>query len=117
MNSTSNTRSQDAVATRDSEDGKLDFDGSFSPLVMARFARYMQEHKGSTNRSCGDWKAGMSRKRYFRSLWRHHMDVALLLYGHVKDATQDDLEEALLGVMFNAQGMLYEVLIGREVQD
>jgi hypothetical protein len=32
-------------ATRDSEEGKFDYEGFYSPLVIKRFSQYMNKHR------------------------------------------------------------------------
>ena len=95
-------------ATRDTEEGKLDYSGFLSPAVLERFAQYMNKHRvrgdGSV-REANDWKKGMPDDVYLKSLLRHTMDVwkAILEEG----TPNEDIEEALCAVIFNAQGILH----------
>ena len=101
-------RQFDSGATRDTEEGKLDYSGFLSPVVLERFAQYMHKHRvrgdGSV-RDADDWKKGMPDDVYLKSLLRHVMDVwkAILEEG----TPNEDIEEALCAVIFNAQGILH----------
>jgi hypothetical protein len=55
----------------------------------------------------------MPRKVYAKSLVRHALDVRLHQRGLGKRA-REPLDEALCAIIFNASGLLYEVLLGRE---
>lgn len=97
-------------ATRDSDSTKPDFDGYLSPLVLERFAEYMTLHRklpDGTTRESSNWKKGIPRDAYMKSMWRHFMDVYTSHHGGVG---REDLETALCAMLFNAQGYLHEVL-------
>jgi len=103
-------------ATRDTEDGKLDFEGFLSPSVLIRFAEYMQHHRIQSDgnlRDSDNWQKGIPRSAYMKSMWRHFMDVWTLHRGGTP-ASGTDLEEALCAMLFNVQGMLFEVLRDRD---
>jgi len=108
-------RKFDTGATRDVEDGKLDYEGFLSPLVLARFANYMHKHriqKDGSLRDSDNWQKGIPRDAYMKSMWRHFMDVWLdhRVYGQVD---QVGMEDELCAVLFNVQGYLHELLVGR----
>jgi len=98
-------------ATRDSDNDKLDFDGFLSPQVIKRYAIYMNKHKLQTNgelRDSDNWKKRIPISQYMKSLWRHFFDVwSLHTEGNIKT---EIAEEALCAVIFNASGMLHEIL-------
>ena len=99
-------------ATRDSDAGKLDYEGFLSPLVIQRFGKYMDKHRVQSNgtvRGPDNWQKGIPLKEYIKSLIRHARDAWALHRGWSGDATQD-IEEALCGVFFNTQGYLHEHL-------
>lgn len=103
-------------ATRNSDAGKLDFDGFLSPLVLERYAQYMNSCRRMENgslRESDNWTKGIPRRQYFKSLLRHTMDVWLILRGWSERAVVKDLETALCAVSFNTMGLLHEVLLGR----
>jgi len=116
---TGTQRSFATGATRDTEVGKLDFEGFFSPLVLERFAEYMDRHrlqKDGTIRDSDNWQQGMPRHVYMKSAWRHFRCWWTRHRGWpVRDTHSVSLEDDLCAVLFNVQGYLHEVLIGREV--
>lgn len=104
-------------ATRDSEEGKLDFEGFLSPVVLARFAEYMHKHRLQADgnlRSSDNWQKGIPKTAYMKSMWRHFMDVWRLhraaLESPLTPVGAAVLEEALCAMLFNVQGYLFEVL-------
>lgn len=102
-------------ATRDTDAGKLDYEGFLSPLVLKRYAEYMHKNRvqaDGTLRDSDNWQKGIPIAQYMKSMWRHMMDVWSIHRG-VKEA---DIEEALCAVMFNAMGMLFEVIKTKEAK-
>jgi hypothetical protein len=100
-------------ATRDTDDGKLDYEAFLSPDVLIRFAAYMHEHRRQKDgelRSGDNWQKGMPRDAYMKSMFRHFMDV---WWYHRHDPDCEALVEALCAVLFNVQGYLFEILNGR----
>lgn len=105
-------------ATRDTAQGKPDYAGYLSPLVVQRFGQYMLQHQtqsDGTQRASDNWKRGIPRKEYFSSLLRHFLDV-WLLHEEYPAATKN-LEDALCALFFNVQGYLHETLLNREEKD
>lgn len=103
-------------ATRDIDDHKPEFGGYLSPIVLRRFGAYMLKHQNTAagRRGSDNWKAGMPRRVYLESLLRHTMDV----WEGVTDdhiGVKPDIEEALCAVIFNAQGLLREILKNRNL--
>ncbi|HVI55470.1 MAG TPA: hypothetical protein VM621_10515 [Luteibacter sp.] len=97
-------------ATRDTDAGKLDFDGFLSPLVLRQYADYMHAHRklpDGSLRASDNWTLGIARDVYMKSLWRHFFAVWEESKGI---ETPDGLVENLCAVLFNASGMLHEVL-------
>ena len=110
-------------ATRDTDEGKLDYEGFLSPLVLRRFAQYMHKHRrqsDGTLRDGDNWQRGMTRKRYRQSLLRHVMELWLVERGasQVPASERDpqDEDEILCAILFNVQGLLLERLLGRDLQ-
>ncbi len=104
-------------ATRDTEVGKLDYEGFLSPLVLHRYAEYMNVHrkqKDGTLRDSDNWTKGIPQNVYMKSLVRHVMDLWLIRRGH-KTIAREPIEETLAAIMFNVMGLLHEVLLGRDV--
>ena len=97
-------------ATRDEDLTKLDYEGFISPIVLQRYAQYMQKHriqKDKKIRASDNWQLGIPADAYVKSLIRHTMDVWLEHRGY---DSRDGIEDALCGVMFNAMGYLFELL-------
>lgn len=97
-------------AVRDSKDHKLDYEGFLSPLVLEAFARYMHKSRFMESgdfRDSDNWQKGIPLDSYIKSNLRHTMDWWKEHRGY---KTKEGLLLALLGVMFNVQGYLLEVL-------
>ncbi len=109
-------RTFDTGATRDQEDNKFDYEGFLSPLALTRFAAYMHKNRvqsdGST-RASDNWQKGIPLSSYMKSLWRHLMTV-WCHHRKVPAADCEGMEEALCGVIFNAQGYLHEIMKAKE---
>lgn len=102
-------RTFDTGATRDTEHGKLDYEGFLSPLVLKRFAEYMHDHrtqKDGTLRDSDNWQKGIPRDAYMKSGWRHFMDW----WAAHRGVGEVDPETALCALIFNAMGYLHELL-------
>lgn len=98
-------------ATRDTATNKLDFEGFLSPLVLRRFAEYMNKNRVQSDGSLRDsdnWQKGIPEDVYMKSMWRHFMSV---WEGH--RGISDNQIEDLCALMFNVQGMLHELLVDR----
>ena len=103
-------RTFDTGATRDTDTGKLDYEGFLSPLVLERYARYMHQNRVQADGSLRDsdnWQKGIPLEAYMKSGWRHFFDWWKEHRGH---DTPDGLEDALCALLFNTQGYLHEVL-------
>lgn len=114
----SEIRTFDTGATRDTDTGKHDPEGFLSPLVIARFNKYMHKHREQADgsvRSSDNWQKGIPLEAYMKSGWRHFLDLWHLHRGY-PGPTGNDLEETLCAVMFNAMGYLHAVLKTGQVQ-
>jgi len=103
-------------ATRDTDEGKLDFEGFLSPIVIERFAEYMHKHRKQSDgklRDSDNWQKGIPIKEYMKSLFRHFMDIWKEYRGY---KSRDGIEEALCANMFNSMGYLYEILKEKKCQ-
>ncbi len=109
-------RQFDTGATRDTDLNKLDYEGFLSPLVIKRYAEYLNKHRTQADgniRDSDNWQQGIPLKVYMKSLWRHFMDMwswhrrtGLYILGD----GNEDREEAICAVIFNASGYLHELL-------
>lgn len=104
-------------ATRDGEDGKYDYEGALSPLVIERFGEYMYSHSfqaDGSRRTSDNWQKGIPLTSYMKSMFRHLFDVWKLHRGHAvidrKTNKVVTMEDALCAVFFNVQGYLHEIL-------
>jgi len=122
-------------ATRDTDEDKLDYEGYFSPLVLERFAQYMQKNQTQSDgkqRTSDNWQKGIPKAAYMKSAWRHfiewwklyrrppyvppelELDSPLVLpeLDQMESLHRLQLEEALCALLFNVQGYLHELLKG-----
>jgi hypothetical protein len=107
-------RTFDTGATRDTDAGKLDYEGFLSPLALERFAEYMNKNRVQSDGSIRDsdnWQKGIPLTAYMKSMWRHFFKV---WRGH-RDG--HDVTEELCALFFNVQGYLHESLKARESGD
>jgi len=97
-------------ATRDTSDGKLDFEGFNSPIVEKEFAKYMHKHRIQTDgtlRDSDNWQKGIPKNVYAKSLADHWIDFWL---EHRGFESRDGIIDALCGLRFNVNGYLFELL-------
>jgi len=106
-------------ATRDSEDGKFDYEGFLSPVVLKRFAQYMHKHRVQRDGSLRDsdnWQKGLPMSVYMKSAWRHFMDWWSMHRRGCIEIELDDYEDILCAMMFNVMGYLHELIMLRRGQ-
>jgi hypothetical protein len=107
-------RQFDTGASRDSDDDKYDFEAFFSPKVLDRRARYMHVHRRQADGSLRDgdnWQKGIPLSAYMKSMFRHFVEV----WRRWRNGdTSEAMEDALCAIMFNAEGMLHEILKPKE---
>lgn len=97
-------------ANRDVDTGKFDYEAFISPLVEERYAAYMHQNrflKDGTMRDGDNWQKGIPIPVYRKSLERHVKQVKKVSRGW---ASHDTIEADLCAVIFNASGMLHELL-------
>lgn len=102
-------------ANRDTDEGKLDYDGFLSPYALEAYAEYMHKNRflsDGTYRDSDNWTKGIPQDVYRKSLLRHalsawkwhrHPDAPSHLGAGAR------LADALCGVIFNAMGLLHEL--------
>jgi len=121
-----NIRTFNTGATRNSEEGKLDYEGFLSPLVIERFGEYMHEHRKQEDGSLRDsdnWQKGIPFTAYMKSAWRHFhcwwklhrrlQDLKARGFTDIEVSAAKQLEDAICALIFNAQGYLHEQLKSR----
>jgi hypothetical protein len=113
------TRAFETGATRDTDEGKLDFEGFLSPLVIERYAEHMhvaRKMPDGTMRNSDNWQLGIPLTVYMKSMWRHFFAVWKLHRGlKVTEVVRGetivkDIETELCALRFNVDGMLHEIL-------
>ena len=106
-------RTFDSGATRDTEEGKLDFVGFLSPWVLECFAKYMYECRYQTDgtlRSSSNWRKGIPKDVYLSSMARHFMNVWKGAQANEVGEVWEDPERDLCALLFNVMGLLHEHL-------
>jgi len=96
-------------ALRDTEKNKIDYEGHISPIVLQAFGEYMNKHrtmKDGSTRGSDNWQKGQPKDVYMKSATRHFMDLWLEHRGY---KSRDGLEDALMGLLFNTMGYIYEI--------
>jgi hypothetical protein len=103
-------RQFDTGATRDTDAGKIDFDGFLSPYALKAFGEYMDRHRHHADgkvRDSDNWQRGIPLDAYMKSMWRHFFDV---WSEHRGVSTLAGLKENLCALKFNVDGMLHELV-------
>lgn len=91
---------------------KLEYTRFFDARVNKRVAEYMHKHRTQADgsvREPDNWKKGIDRGSYVASLARHEKDMELWEQGYPEEMTET-IEDSLCALMFNAHGLLYEIL-------
>lgn len=113
-------RGFDTGATRDTAEGKLAYNGFYSPFVMRQFARFMNMNRLQSDgklRDANNWQKGIPMDVYRESLSRHYQEFWVEV--EKRDSMGDvpnprgsdvDLMAAACGMMFNIQGYVLEWL-------
>lgn len=115
-------RTFDGGATRDSDESKPDYEGYLSPLVIVRFGEYMTKHRRRSDgklRDSDNWQRGIPLAQYLKSLFRHFVDLWSMHreaepFDYNDDDGDDEIEEALCAIIFNASGYLHEYVKARK---
>jgi hypothetical protein len=115
MSESGKSRYFDSGATRDTDEGKLDYEGFLSPNALTRYATYMHSHRKQSDgkmRDSDNWQKGIPLTAYFKSLWRHVVEAWTL---HRSGLTPgggrygEEMKEVLCAIIFNAFGYLHEI--------
>ena len=110
-------REFESGATRDTDEGKLDYEGFLSPLVLKRYAQYMHKHRKQADgklRDSDNWQKGFGDKHLdvcIKSLWRHFLD---LWKEHRGLKSREGLDDAIGGILFNLMAYYHKILTDRE---
>src|SRR5216684_4328588 len=102
-------RTFETGATRDTDQGKHDYEGFLSPLVLEAYAVYMTYNRrlpdGSV-RNSDNWQKGIPLDVYMKSGWRHFFGWWRRHRGHL---ASEPLIWCLCGLLFNVMGYLHEI--------
>lgn len=107
-------------ATRDTDEGKHDYEGFLSPLVIQRFGEYMTKHRKQSDGSLRDsdnWQKHFGKDHFnvcIKSLWRHLMDLWLFHRGY---NGRENIEDALMAILFNTMAYADKLLKDRKYGD
>ena len=104
-------------AARDTDKGKLDYEGFLAAITKKRFAEYMHKNRNVGQceqfpngfRPSDNWQLGLDPKETLKSLIRHVEDVHLIIDGWPEEA-RESLQDALCAIIFNAQALLLDDL-------
>jgi hypothetical protein len=108
-------RGFDTGATRDTGEGKLDYFGFLSPVVLKQFAKFMNMNRLQSDgqlRDSDNWQKGIPIPVYFSSENRHHMEFFEMARAYADLDRNDKIEfvGSACGLMFNVMGFLHEFL-------
>lgn len=106
-------RTFESGATRDSDKGKLDYEGFLSPLALRQFAEYMNRNRVQSDgslRASDNWQKGIPLDAYMKSMFRHFMEVWEIHRG----VRSGPVGPALCALLFNVQGYLHETIKSQE---
>lgn len=102
----------DTGATRSPLGDKLQYEGYLNPLVLKRYAEYMQKHQtqsDGTRRSADNWQKNIDIESLCDSKVRHDMDSWLYFRGYSSEASEE-IEDTLCACIFNTMAILKQVL-------
>ena len=105
-------------STRDTDEGKFDYEAFNAPIVERTYASYMHDNRKQVDgviRDGDNWQKGMPRSQYMKSLVRHVFDLWYLWRQSPSDTSA--FTTLLCAIRFNVNGLLYEILLGREVPE
>ena len=106
-------RTFDTGATRNSDEGKLDYEACLSPLVLKAYAEYKRKHRlkpDGTVRKDDNWQKGIPLDSYMKSMWRHFHDVWMIHRGWYPASCDTNMHDALCAIIFNASGYLHRLI-------
>ena len=105
-------RTFETGATRDTDHGKLDYEGFLSPVVLTRYAEYLNKHRIQSDgklRDSDNWQKLFGEKHEqvcMKSAWRHFMAVWKCHRGYKCD---ESIEDSICAVIFNMMAYLYKI--------
>jgi len=109
-------RSFESGATRDTADGKLDYEGFLHPWVLEWYAEYMDRNREQSDgsiRPSDNWQKGIPRDVYIKSMFRHFMEIWRIHrteHTGAFDVNRPARNDALSALMFNVMGYMFEIV-------
>jgi len=103
-------RTFDTGATRNDDEERIDPEAALSPLVLEAYCTFIAKHRLQPSgelRSDDNWQKGIPLTSYMKSLCRHLLEAWKAHRGY---KTKESLKDSLFAIMFNAQGMLHDIL-------
>ena len=107
-------------ATRNDNEGKHDYEGFLSPVVIEAYGKYMHSHRKQADgklRDSDNWQKLFGENHFdvcIKSLFRHFIDLWFLHRGYKrfddKDGHEIDKEEVLMAIIFNSMAYAYKLL-------
>ncbi len=102
-------------ASRNSDEGKLEYDGFNSAVVDLYYAKYMHGHRfleDGSLRDSDNWQNGFPLEVIHKSLARHYKDYHLTTTGYtvMENDKEHDIKDILCGIIFNAKAHLHELV-------
>jgi hypothetical protein len=104
-------------ATRNSDEGKNDYDGFLSFLVIQEFGNYMNKHRVQADgklRDSDNWQKGFGERHYdvcMKSAFRHFLDFWAIHRGYKRydsiDGHEITLTEAGCAILFNIMAYMH----------
>lgn len=97
-------------AVRDTDEGKMDYEGFLSVLSLEAYAAYMDVNTvmaDGTRRNSDNWQKGIPIETYRKSWFRHMFDAWKQWRGLGSDTDEGELG-ALCGSLFNNFGIIHE---------
>lgn len=104
-------------ATRDNNEGKYDYEGFLSVLVLEAYAKYMHKNRLQADgklRASDNWQKGFGEDHLsvcLKSLYRHFVD---LWKEHREYKSRDGIDDAIGGLLFNAMAYYHKILVDRK---
>jgi len=100
-------------AKRDTDEGKVNYIKSFSPLVLQAYGEFMLKHNSQRDgekREEDNWKKGFGTQSFMESKMRHIIEGTWMIFDGFSNK---DIVDALCAELFNTMGFLHEVLVKR----
>jgi hypothetical protein len=107
-------RSFEGGATRNTDEGKIDYEGFLSPFALKAYCEYLDKHRVQADgklRDSDNWQSGFGPGVCMKSLLRHTWDAWMIHRGGVvfEDGKVVSKKDALCAAMFNIMSQLHDM--------